>query len=670
MMAFAAILAAGIGLWKAAELREREYAYTLERADNIALEQASARVISTLETALTIADHEFFVERAREVVESEPGVDGIEVAWANGTSTSIGRGPTPEDQRIQGVLVTSKISPSAILLGSGTIRSADREHTKAANIAIYGRHPSLLGEVNPLPPNFYSHDLPWWALAVLLVLGAAYVMERRLSRLSAAIVHVVSGDYVAPIRIRGRDEVSWMSGQLSDLRNILEEQFERVKDKNESLQKNLAARNALLQKSAAFSSALVSPLDSSAGLRASAHALAEAGDAEMVLVFRHVSDRGVDECVASVGFGEQSEPAPLVSDDAIARELRQNDGVQRLSALKPNHTWMRTGGRNIPLYGHLGVTLQYRDKHQGYLILARNQPFDPASEELISSAARQLSIAVANYTAYEQAHSLTQVLRQKNHQLIEQRDALETANRLQSQFTATISHELRTPLNAIVGYGELLSDEVYGPIQPPQREALAGMMQAGSHLLAMVNQVLELSVADAGQLSIQLRAVTLDDLVREAILVVNPLCRNRPYTITAELFPATVQTDPERVHQVLVNLLNNAIKFTDAGSVNVVMSRSAPDSISLTVTDTGRGIAPEEQELIFEAFRQAEQGYDRSHDGVGLGLAISQQIAQALGGDIKLVSEPGVGSAFTLMLPTSAESTTPAAAPQDPQAAQ
>jgi signal transduction histidine kinase len=241
---------------------------------------------------------------------------------------------------------------------------------------------------------------------------------------------------------------------------------------------------------------------------------------------------------------------------------------------------------------------------------------------------------------------------------------------VQSQFTATISHELRTPLNAIVGYGELLSDEVYGPIQPSQREAIAGMMQAGSHLLAMVNQVLELSVADAGQLSIQLRSVTLDELVREAILVVNPLCRDRPYTITAELFPATVQTDPERVHQVLVNLLNNAIKFTKAGSVNVVMSRSDPNSISLTVVDTGQGIAPEEQELIFEAFRQAEQGYDRSHDGVGLGLAISQQIAHALGGDIHLESEPGVGSAFTLSLPTSGELTTPAAEPGGPQTSQ
>ncbi len=473
MMAFAAIVAAGIGVWKAAELREREYAATLDRADKIALKQASDRVIGTLETALTIADHEFFVTQARDVVESEPGIDGIRVDWTNGTSTDIGRGPTPEDQSVQGTLVTSKISPSAILLGTGTIRGADREQTKAADISIYGRHPSLLAELNPLPPNFYTHDLPWWALAVLLVLGAAYIMERRLSRLSAAIVHVVSGDYVAPIRIRGHDEVSWMSDQLSDLRNILEEQFERVKDKNESLQKNLATKNALLQKSAAFSSALVSPLDSSAGLRASAHALAEAGDAEVVLVFRHSSDRGMDECVASAGFGELSDPATLLSDKAIADELRQAVGVQRLSALKPNHSWMRARGRNIPLYGHLGVTLQYRDKHQGYLILARNQPFDPASEQLMSSAARLLSIAVANYTAYEQAHSLTQVLQQKNHQLIEQRDALEAANRVQSQFTATISHELRTPLNAIVGYGELLSDEVYGPIQPSQREAIA-----------------------------------------------------------------------------------------------------------------------------------------------------------------------------------------------------
>ncbi|MGB1700583.1 MAG: sensor histidine kinase, partial [Nannocystaceae bacterium] len=307
----------------------------------------------------------------------------------------------------------------------------------------------------------------------------------------------------------------------------------------------------------------------------------------------------------------------------------------------------------------------YRDKDQGYLIVAKNQPFDGEAEGLIASAARLLSVAVANYTAYEQARSLTDVLQQKNNQLIEQRDALETANRLQTQFTATISHELRTPLNAIVGYGELLVDEVYGPIETPQREALDGIMQAGSHLLAMVNQVLELSVADAGELSIHMRRVPLHEVVREAIMLVTPLCRNRPYSISADIFEAHLDTDPERVHQILVNLLNNAIKFTEEGSVKISMTRHSSEFIALTVADTGQGIAPSEQQVIFQAFRQAEQGYDRSHDGVGLGLAISQQIAHALGGTIRLESTPGVGSAFTLLLPVSLDTHGPTP-PQTP----
>ena len=669
MMAFAAIVAAGISVWKATELRQRDHVDTVAHADRLALERASSRIAARLETALAVGEADFFSKQAQKIVDEEVGVDGIEISWANGTSQTIGRGITEPDQQLHVPLSTTEISASAILLDTAPIRSAQRRRETAADVAVYGRHPSMLDEAHPLPASFYTHDLPWWALAALLVLGAAYVMERRLSRLSSAIVHVVSADYEAPIRIAGSDEVSWMSDQLDDLRMILREQFERVKDRNESLQKHLATKNALLQKSAEFSSALVSPLDSSAGLRASARALADASDADVVLVFRHASDRGVDICIASIGLGEAVDPSAVASDLSIAEELRSSEGVKRLSALKPNHKWMRAGGRNIPLYGHLGMALRYRDKHQGYLILARNQPFGGASEQLVVRATRLLSIAVANFTAYEQARSLTDVLQHKNRQLMEQRDDLEAANRLQSQFTATISHELRTPLNAIVGYGELLSDEVYGPIQPPQREALAGMMQAGSHLLAMVNQVLELSVADAGQLSIQLRTVALDEVVREALLMVDPLCRDRPYVISAELFEVSVKTDPERVHQVLVNLLNNAIKFTTTGSVKVIMGRPSADSISLTVADTGQGIAPEEQQVIFQAFRQAEQGYNRSHDGVGLGLAISQQIAHALGGTIKLESTLGVGSNFTLSLPRSIESTSPTTAPSSSQAA-
>lgn len=668
-MAFAVIVAAGITVWKVTEMRQREHIDTVTHADHLALEQASKRVTTQLESALAIGDADFFRVHAQKVVAQEIGVDGIEIFWNNGTAQTFGRGLTKQDRQIRVELFETKISPSAILLDTAPIRSTQRARKKAASVSVFGRHPSMLVEEHPLPASFYTSDLPWWTAAALLVFGAAYVMERRLSRLSSAIVQVVTADYEAPIRIHGRDEISWMSDQLFDLRKILEEQFERVRDQNESLQKNLATKNALLQKSAEFSSALVSPLDSSAGLRASASALAEASDAEVVLVFRYASARGVDECVASVGFGDSTGASSLDSDASIAKELRSDDGIKQLSALKPNHKWMRAGGRNIPLYGHLGIALRYRDKDQGYLILARNQPFGAGSEDLVASAARLLSIAVANFTAYEQASSLTDVLQQKNRQLIEQRDALETANRHQNRFTATISHELRTPLNAILGYGELLADEVYGPVQQSQREALTGIMQAGRHLLTMVNQVLELSVADAGELSIQLRTVALDDVVREAILMMNPLCRNRPYTISAELFEAQVCTDPERVHQVLINLLNNAIKFTEEGGIRIIMGHHSPDFISLTVADTGQGIPPEEQQVIFQAFRQAEQGYDRSHDGVGLGLAISQQIAKALGGAINLESTPGVGSAFTLLLPISLASPSPlgppVAAPSD-----
>ncbi|MGB1698992.1 MAG: hypothetical protein ACPHRO_03490, partial [Nannocystaceae bacterium] len=342
--------------WKVVELREREYADTLATADQLALENAALRITRQLEAALALEDPTFFRRHADEIVQRETGIDGIEISWKNGTSQTAGRGLATSDHKIQRELFETAVSPTVVLLGDAPIGPRERIRSSAAVVTIYGQHPSLLTEVHPVPADFFTGELPWFLGAFLLLSACAYLVGRRLSRLSAAVVNVVSGDYEAEIEIAGRDEVSWMSNQLVDLREILKEQFERVKDRNEMLQKDLASKNAILQKSAAFSSALVSPLDSSAGLRASALALAAASGAEVILIFRHAATRGVDECIASVGLVDAGAAEALESDGGIAELLRRSDGITRLSALKPNHRWMRAGDRHIPLYGHVGIS--------------------------------------------------------------------------------------------------------------------------------------------------------------------------------------------------------------------------------------------------------------------------------------------------------------------------
>jgi PAS domain S-box-containing protein len=254
----------------------------------------------------------------------------------------------------------------------------------------------------------------------------------------------------------------------------------------------------------------------------------------------------------------------------------------------------------------------------------------------------------------EKVREATAELAEQNELLRRQAFQLEQASAMKSQFLANVSHELRTPLNAIMGYTHLMLEGVSGAMTRPQQDKLLRVDANARHLLAVINDLLDIARIESGKMPVQRDRVSLPQLIDEVMNEVEPVIAGTRLKVTRRLSPKLpeIETDRQKVKQIVLNLLSNALKFTPEGMVAIRLERDrATGEISIAVSDTGIGIAEENQKTIFEAFEQANSSYARRQGGTGLGLSICRRLAHLLDGRINLVSRLGEGSTFTLYLP-------------------
>jgi signal transduction histidine kinase len=229
---------------------------------------------------------------------------------------------------------------------------------------------------------------------------------------------------------------------------------------------------------------------------------------------------------------------------------------------------------------------------------------------------------------------------------------LEVASEHKSEFLANMSHELRTPLNAIIGFSQVLRQRLFGPINEKQEEYLDDILSSGNHLLSLINDVLDLSKVEAGQVELEVASLSLREALERGVVMVREPATKHGVRLSLELTPGVdlVEGDERRLRQVIFNLLSNAVKFTPEGGEVVVATASRDHEVLISVTDTGPGIPLEDHERIFEEFQQTDVGV-RQREGTGLGLALSKRLVELHGGRIWVESEPGHGSRFVFTLP-------------------
>jgi len=264
--------------------------------------------------------------------------------------------------------------------------------------------------------------------------------------------------------------------------------------------------------------------------------------------------------------------------------------------------------------------------------------FSPQVVNLLQTFATQSALAIQNARLFREIE--------------DKRRQLEVASQHKSEFLANMSHELRTPLNAIIGFSEVLAERMFGEINDKQAEYLADILESGRHLLSLINDILDLSKIEAGRMELQATEFNLPDAIENTLALVRERAHRHGIALGRRVDErlGTICADERKVKQVLLNLLSNALKFTPEGGRIDVVATVTHNAIEISVSDTGVGIAAEDQAAVFEEFRQVGAA-SKKIEGTGLGLAISRKFIELHGGKIWVKSQVGAGSTFAFTLP-------------------
>ena len=337
----------------------------------------------------------------------------------------------------------------------------------------------------------------------------------------------------------------------------------------------------------------------------------------------------------------------LVGRAALSRKAIQLPNLEDVE-LDPHLQVLYDGGwRSL-----VAIPLMRQDRVVGALVVRRKKTggFSDETCEMLSAFASQSAVALTNARLYQQ--------------LERQSGELAVASAHKSEFLASMSHELRTPLNAVIGFSEVLLERMFGELNERQEDYLQDILGSGRHLLALLNDILDLSKVEAGQMELELTTFPARDALQYAMSLVRERSVQHGIATHLELAPelGSIRADELRFKQVLLNLLSNAVKFTpDGGKVNVAAWQEASDLV-VTVSDTGVGILPADQERIFDSFQQGGRPASKV-EGTGLGLTLTKRIVELHGGRLWLTSEPGAGSTFGFSVPQDPALATPVPSP-------
>jgi signal transduction histidine kinase len=486
-------------------------------------------------------------------------------------------------------------------------------------------------------------------MAVLAGLFLARQMVVPIKALQAGAARIGRGDLSQRISVRTGDELEGLADQFNEMASKLQHSYADLENKVASRTRELSRSVSELRALGDVSQAVNSTLDLESVLTTIVSKAVQLSDTEAGSIYVFDSSaqtfvlqatHGMDE-TAIEHFREQNiDPATPY----IATALECNEPIQIPDILQepssPVHSLLvRAGYRAI-----LAAPLMRLGEVVGLLVVRRRGAgeFLPSIVDLIKTFAAQSVLAIQNARLFNEINF-------KSRQL-------EAESKHKSQFVANMSHELRTPLNAILGYTELILDDIYGDPPEKMREVIERVQVNGRHLLGLINDVLDLAKIEAGQLSLSLADYSLKDVVDGVIVALEPLASEKRLALKTDL-PSRLPVghgDERRIAQVFLNLVGNAIKFTDVGEV-VIWASAAEGSFTVAVQDSGQGIRPEDQERIFDEFQQADSSTTKKRSGTGLGLSIAKRIIEMHDGKISVESKLGQGSTFFVRLPIRVE---------------
>ena len=494
------------------------------------------------------------------------------------------------------------------------------------------------------------------AMTSIVVVGGALVLTLRLvgwiQALRAGAARIGSGDLASRISIKTGDELEALADQFNQMAGQLQASYADLEKKVELRTRELAQSVEELRALGEVSQAVNSTLDLETVLNTIVAKATQLSGTEAGAIYVHGDAKnkfalcatyGMSEAFVAelarqgIGFG-QSTVAPAAMQHA---PVQVADLEAKPTALQ--EIILRAGYRALLVMPLLG-----RDKLMGALMVWRKAPgeFPQHSVDLLQTFAAQSVLAIQNARLFQE-------IEDKGRQL-------ELTSQHKSQFVASMSHELRTPLNAIIGLTEMIVSNATRFGTEKAVEPLRRVHGAGTHLLGLINQVLDLSKIEAGKLELSPETVSLAPLLEDVIGTARQLAEQNKNRLVVESPDnlGTLTVDPMRLRQILLNLLSNACKFTKQGGVKLRVKKvvDGRNWIEIAVADTGIGMTAEQQAKLFEEFTQADSSTARQYGGTGLGLAITRKLARMMGGDVTVTSEPGKGSVFTLRLPGSADS--------------